>query len=154
MTPTGINFSFLACKHAPHGLTALCMCSHETHAKLAHHFHCCTNPPLSHPRLSPGRALSCASHRQCCKHTQPVAGQSHHYTQRSAWLEAYSVCVCVQALLAAGQSAKASLCLRVLLESSLEAHRQDVLVLLFLVKAGFQTGSIPSLQTALTHARS
>ena len=62
--------------------------------------------------------------------------------------------VCVQALLAAGQSAKASVCLRVLLESSLEAHQQDVLVLLFLVKAGFQSGSIFSLQTALTHARS
>ncbi|KAL3145534.1 hypothetical protein ABBQ32_003359 [Trebouxia sp. C0010 RCD-2024] len=58
-----------------------------------------------------------------------------------------------QALLAAGQPAKASLCLRVLLESSLEAHKQDALVLLFLVKAGFQTGSISSLQTALTHAR-
>ena len=64
------------------------------------------------------------------------------------------ISVSVQALLAAGQPAKASLCLRVLLESSLESHKQDVLVLLFLVKAGVQTGSIPSLQTALTHARS
>lgn len=59
----------------------------------------------------------------------------------------------VQALLAAGQPTKASLCLRVLLESSLEVHKQDVLVLLFLVKAGVQTGSVASLQSALRHAR-
>lgn len=64
------------------------------------------------------------------------------------------ICASVQALLAAGQPTKASLCLRVLLESSLEAHKQDVLVLLFLVKAGVQTGSVPSLQSALIHARS
>ena len=59
----------------------------------------------------------------------------------------------MQALLAAGQPTKASLCLRVLLESSLEAHKQDVLVLLFLAKAGVQIGSISSLQSALVHAR-
>ena len=62
--------------------------------------------------------------------------------------------MCVQAFLAAGEPTKASLCLRVLLESSLEGHKQDILVLLFLVKAGFQTGSVSSLQTALKHARS
>ena len=60
----------------------------------------------------------------------------------------------LQALLVSGQPAKASLCLRVLLESSMETHKQDVLVLLFLVKAGVQAGTISSLQAALGHARS
>ncbi len=59
----------------------------------------------------------------------------------------------MQALLAAEEPARASLCLKVLLESSLEKHKQDILVLLFLVKSGFKTGTIASLQGALDHAR-
>ena len=73
---------------------------------------------------------------------------------RLSYVPTTDVCLSVQALLAAGEPAKASLCLRVLLENSLEAHKQDVLVLLFLVKAGFQIGTISSLQGALVHARS
>lgn len=61
--------------------------------------------------------------------------------------------MCFQALLAAGQPAKASLALKVLLESSLAAHKQDVLVLLFLVKAGLETGTAPALLGAADHAR-
>ena len=78
----------------------------------------------------------------------------HHTKHIGVWHGKCGICVSVQALLAAGQPTQASLCLRVLLESSLESHKQDVLVLLFLVKAGLQTGSIPSLQSALIHARS
>lgn len=61
--------------------------------------------------------------------------------------------LCIQALLVAGEPASASLALRVLLESSLDVHKQDVLVLLFLVKAGLQTGTVPALLTAADHAR-
>ena len=53
----------------------------------------------------------------------------------------------------AGEPAKASLALRVLLEGSLDVHKQDVLVLLFLVKAGLQTGTVPALLVAADHAR-
>ena len=61
---------------------------------------------------------------------------------------------CLQALLAAGEPARASLCLKVLLESSLEQHKADTLVLLFLVKSGFKTGTTASLKGALGYARS
>ena len=57
-------------------------------------------------------------------------------------------------MLAAGQAAKASLCLKVLLEGSLGQQKADILVLLFLVKSGFTTGTVASLQGALGHARS
>lgn len=59
----------------------------------------------------------------------------------------------LQAMLAAGQAARASLCLKVLLEGSLDQQKPDILVLLFLVKSGFTTGTIASLQAALGHAR-
>ncbi|KAA6422731.1 MAG: hypothetical protein FRX49_07266 [Trebouxia sp. A1-2] len=58
-----------------------------------------------------------------------------------------------QAMLAAGQAARASLCLKVLLEGSLDQQKPDILVLLFLVKSGFTTGTVASLQGALGHAR-
>ncbi|DBB12255.1 hypothetical protein WJX82_010413 [Trebouxia sp. C0006] len=58
-----------------------------------------------------------------------------------------------QAMLAAGQAARASLCLKVLLEGSLDQQKPDILVLLFLVKSGFTTGTVASLQVALGHAR-
>ena len=60
----------------------------------------------------------------------------------------------LQAMLAAGQAARASLCLKVLLEGSLDQQKPDILVLLFLVKSGFTTGTVASLQGALGHARS
>ena len=60
----------------------------------------------------------------------------------------------LQAMLAAGQAARASLCLKVLLEGSLDQQKPDILVLLFLVKSGFTTGTVASLQVALGHARS
>ena len=60
----------------------------------------------------------------------------------------------LQAMLAAGQAARASLCLKVLLDGSLDQQKPDILVLLFLVKSGFSTGTVASLQGALGHARS
>ncbi len=57
-------------------------------------------------------------------------------------------------MLAAGQAARASLCLKVLLEGSLDQQMPDILVLMFLVKSGFTTGTVASLQGALGHARS
>ena len=84
----------------------------------------------------------------------PLAGGNVVLNWRSLYVPSTDVCVSVQALLSAGEPTKASLCLRVLLESSLEAHKQDVLVLLFLVKAGCQIGTLSSLQGALIHARS
>lgn len=81
---------------------------------------------------------------------------THPALSRSSGQSAHSssgLTCSVQALLVAGQPAKASLSLKVLLESNLDLQKRDLLVLLFLAKAGLQAGTLSALLAAVDHAR-